>query len=210
MSDVTPDAELIGRAVAGDTVAVQQLLLRHHARLAGMMAAQIPVDLRAAIGAEDVCQEAYIVVVRELPSFTPRGPESFFAWLATIAERKLVDTIRMLRAEKRGGGRVMLTAADRTSESMVSLLQQLAVHSRTPSRSVAADELIDAMSRAMAELKPAYREVLQLRFIDGLTAEQTGRRMGRSEGAVMMLTSRALQHLAALVGDPASLPGVRA
>ena len=71
-------------------------------------------------------------------------------------------------------------------------------------------ELIDAMSRAMAELKPAYREVLQLRFIDGLTAEQTGRRMGRSEGAVMMLTSRALQHLAALVGDPASLPGVRA
>lgn len=209
MPDITDDAELIGRATAGDAVAIQQLLLRHHARLASLIEARIPIDLRATIGADDICQETYVVAVRELRAFASQGPDSFFSWLATIAERKLIDVIRMLRAEKRGGGRLIIGATDRASESMVSLLQQVAVHSRTPSRSVAADEMIEAMNRALAELKPEYREVLQCRFIDGLSAAQTAERMNRSEGAVMMLTSRALQRMAAVVGDPTALPGLR-
>src|SRR5207302_6571593 len=47
----------------------------------------------------------------------------------------------------------------------------------------------------MSKLKPDYREVLLLRFVEGYGAADVGRMTGRSEGAVRTLQHRAIDRL---------------
>jgi DNA-directed RNA polymerase specialized sigma24 family protein len=42
-----------------------------------------------------------------------------------------------------------------------------------------------------------------LHFIECLSVAETAERMGRSDGAVLMLCNRGLRQLAKIVGDPA-------
>ena len=85
---------------------------------------------------------------------------------------------------------------------MIELLDILAVHERTPSRSAAHHELVRMVQDALDGLKEDYREVLRLRYIKSLSVADTAQKMGRSDGAVMMLCSRGLQELEEVIGDP--------
>ena len=58
------EEELIAQAIAGNQVAIHQLLMRHHDQIAAMLAKKIPPDLAGLLAAEDICQEAYVVAVR--------------------------------------------------------------------------------------------------------------------------------------------------
>src|SRR5438045_9008165 len=58
-------------------------------------------------------------------------------------------------------------------------------------RSIERDTLFKTMSR----LKPDYREVLLLRFVEGYGAADVGRMTGRSEGSMRTLQHRALDRL---------------
>ena len=53
----------------------------------------------------------------------------------------------------------------------------------------------DTLFKAMSKLKPDYREVLLLRFVEGYGAAEVGKMTGRSEGAVRTLQHRALERL---------------
>ena len=181
--DQQSEQDLIARAASGDDLAAHRLLLLHHDRIAALIAKKIPRDLASLMAAEDVCQEAYVVAVRDIEQFEHRGERSFFNWLMTIAERKLIDSVRALRALKRGGGRKALDLPiTGEASSMIMLLEQVAVHERTPSRSVADHELAAAMQTALANLSDDHQTALRARFLEGLTAAEIGQRMGRSEG----------------------------
>jgi RNA polymerase sigma-70 factor (ECF subfamily) len=211
----TTEAEeaLIAQAVAGDALATHRLLLLHHDRLVAAIDRRLPADLRGAVAAEDICQETYLSVFRDLKSFEPSGRNAFYRWLITIAKRKLIDAVRTRRADKRsgsercGGGRSETDQGARVHHSvncdLAELLELLATHERTPSRSAARHELVDAVQRALNDLKPEYREALRLRHIEGLSIAQTAERLGKSEGSVLMLCNRAMRKLADALGDPA-------
>ena len=148
---------LIAQARAGDELAIHRLLMLHHDHVAAILERRIPPDLRGVLAVEDVCQETYVAAVRELNNFEVRGAHSFFNWLVTIAERKLVDKIRRLRTGKRGGGRKAVDLpmpSDATS--VVALLEQVAIDERTPSRSAASHELATAVQDALAGLDEDY------------------------------------------------------
>ncbi len=197
------ELELVSRASAGDRSAIQELLMLHHRQLVTTIEKQIPADLRGLLSADDVCQEAYVSVYRQITSFQPHDEKAFERWLRTIAERKLVDLIRTQRAAKRGGGKRLDARYPRNdTSSMIELLDILAVHERTPSRSAAHRELVRIVQDALDELKEDYREVLRLRYIQSLSVADTAQKMGRSDGAVMMLCNRGLQQLEEAIGDP--------
>ena len=59
------------------------------------------------------------------------------------------------------------------------------------------------MLRAVAELPDERRQVVLLRFVDGLSSREIGQVMDRSEGAARVLLHRALRDLAARLGRPA-------
>ena len=197
------EQELVSQASAGDRSAIQELLLLHHHQLVATIEKQVPADLRGVLSADDVCQEAYVSVFRQITSFQPHDEQAFERWLRTIADRKLVDMIRTQRAAKRGGGkRVDARYTRDDTSSMIELLDVLAVHDRTPSRSAAHRELVRIIQDALDGLKEDYREVLRLRYIQCLSVAETAQKMGRSDGAVMMLCNRGLQRLEKVIGDP--------
>lgn len=200
MSDATREHELVRRAGAGDSSALEELLLDQYDRLAAQIAGKIPPRLQAALSPEDVLQEAFLEVSRRIATFTPQGDGSFFRWVATIAEHRLIDMVRAHQAAKRGGGRQQVTAAPDASQSMIDLLTMLAVHERTPSQSAAGHEAAAAIGAALVRINPDYRDALRLRYVEGLPIAQIAARLGRTEPAVHMLCHRGLHALREALG----------
>lgn len=200
MSTEPTGQQLIERAVAGDPLALDQLLLGHFDRLSSAVERKLPSDMRADLAAEDVVQEAYIVAVKSIAEFQPRGPDSFYHWLLKIAEHRMFDMIKHKRALKRGGDHRNVGQQDKTT-SMVELLALVAVNERTPSHSAARHEAVLKISRALEELKEEYREALRLRYIDGLPVAEVAERLGKTEGAIHMLCHRGLRVLEESLGS---------
>ena len=175
---------LVARATAGDTSATDRLLLAHYRRLSARIGRKIPSECSGTIAADDELQETFAEVFRRLGSFRTQGEQSFYRWLATIAELRLADMVKAARAAKRGGGRKAAQAAGNPEAgSVVNLLDLAAAHERTPSRSVARHEAASAIHVAMAGLKGDYREALQLRYLKGLPVAEIAKQMNRTERA---------------------------
>jgi RNA polymerase sigma-70 factor (ECF subfamily) len=194
--------ERLQQAIAGDQAALEDLLLDAYDILLPRIEHRIPADLRGLLSAEDVLQEAFVDAVSKISTFKPESDGAFVRWVSTIADHRLIDLIRAQRAVKRGGGRAAV-AADNWSSSLTDLLCLVAQHERTPSRSVARHEAVAAISSALEQLSPDYRDVLRLRYIEGLSVSETAERIGRSEQAVQMLCHRALRQLRDVLGPDA-------
>ena len=197
----TDESNLIAQAVGGDAVAVQLLLVRHHATLVADIQRRLPAQLAGTVSAEDICQDTYIAAMRKMGDFHAAGEGGFYAWLRTIAERKLTDALRALGAAKRGGGKRVAEPVGGQATSMVGLLNLLAVDERTPSQSMARREVVQHVQSAFEHLETDYREALRLRYVLGLRVDEVARQMGRSDGAVKMLCNRALKQLGEQMGD---------
>lgn len=201
MSSTPDEAEVLRRAIDGDTAAVQELLLLHYDRVAQRLNGKIPADLQGTLTVEDVLQEAFADVVQRISSFTSRGEGSFLGWIYTIAEHRLIDLARAARAAKRGGGRAQIDGAVGEGSTVGDLLTLLAAHEHTPSRSIAGHEAVGAVQAALSGLKDEYREVLHLRYFEGLSVAQTAERMSRTEPAIHMLCHRAVAQLRDHLGN---------
>ncbi len=190
------EEELLERAIGGDQVALERLMMAHHSRLSADLGQDFPVDMRALISVDDVLQETYLCAFRDIRSFQPRGRGAFYRWLERIAEHRLLDAIKAERAVKRGGGRVKAEApTGREPGSVVGWLEMLAVYERTPSQSAAGHEAVAMIQSALGDLKEEYREALRLRYVEGLPVSEAAARMKRTEGAVCLLCHRALRRL---------------
>src|SRR5262249_56740519 len=120
------DAQLAAQAVAGDEVALSKLLFRHHERLVAELGGKLPQDVQGSVAAEDIAQEAYVVAFQRIATFNPQDHERFYPWLAAIARNRLMDAIKAQRADKRGGGRVAVTAGQGADGKRVPLWGGLA------------------------------------------------------------------------------------
>ncbi|HKQ48043.1 MAG TPA: RNA polymerase sigma factor [Phycisphaerae bacterium] len=204
MSQEEQEGQLLERAVTGDEAAVEHLMMQHHHRLSAAVGRMLPGDLQGVIAVDDVLQEAYVIVFREIRSFLPRGPGSFYAWLEKIAENRLFDMIKAQRAAKRGGGRERVEApVNPATGSAVEWLGMLAVNERTPSQSAAIREAVAKVQLAMEGLKEDYRQALRLRYIDGLPVAEAAVRMNRTEGALCLLCHRGLRQMQEALGSSA-------
>jgi len=124
--------------------------------------------------AEDLASEVCVRVVESLP-----GQKGFFpAWVFRIARNLVTDWYR------RGAVRQHVAMSDDLVETMVG--------SNGPAGLPA---LPHQLERALAKLTPEQREVIHLRFVEGLGAEEIGEIQGRSAGAVRALQFRALETL---------------
>lgn len=192
--------ELIRRAKAGEEVALTLLLTWHHQRLRDRIVRRIPRDLSGILDADDVLQEAEIAACRSFAHFQPTGPDAFSRWLGTIALQRLRNSIKAERAAKRGGGKVLGQGA--AQDSVVALLDLMRGSEKTPSRNAARLEAIDAVQDALAQLPAAYRQAVQLVYLDGFSVAAAAAAMGRSERAVHNLCLKSKKYLGELLGSP--------
>ena len=200
------DRKLVLLAVAGDPVALDQLLYRNYDRTVQHVAFRLPVEERNALVAEDVTQEALFVAAREIQTFKPLpdGDGGFFRWLSKIAEHRMMDVLKIRRAKKRGGDRAQVRAEPDADGELVEFLSMLAVTTRTPSRSAARFEALQALHNALQSIEDDYRTAVRMRYIDALPMSEVAQKMGRSEGAVAMLCQRGLLRLRECLGDAAN------
>lgn len=186
----------IARATEGDRLALEKLLLNNYNRLAKHIAVKLPASAGAVLSAEDILQQAFLHAFRDIRNFQARSDASFYAWLKTIAENRLIDTVKALNRKKRGGDhhRIRKPPDSRTG-SVVDLVEMLSGGGRTPSQSVARHEAVQAVQIGLASLPEDQRLAVQLRFIVGKSLAQTAQEMGKTEGAVRGLIHRAKQNL---------------
>jgi RNA polymerase sigma-70 factor (ECF subfamily) len=183
--------ELIARAAGGDAGAMQVVLAGYRNDLLDFITRNIPAEVSRFIEPQDVYQDVCIECFRRLPELQ-HNAASLYSWLIKCARSRLVDLARAYQSQKRGGGRIAELAAD---ESLVALLEEVAVFERTPSRSAVARELVLTVKESIERLPDQYQELLRLRFFQGLTLVELADRLGRSNGAVTMAYSRALKLL---------------
>ncbi len=189
------DHALVERAVAGDREALAALLERHGPRLARTLRSSIPTRARSVLSIDDVVQDAYTEAFLAIGRFEWRGEGSFLAWLSTLARRSLLDTVRLLEADKRGG-RHRRVELDRT----IDLAEQLGWTTSTPSRVAARDEAGKLLQTALANLPADYRQAIEAYDLGGRTVEEVAVILDRSPGAVHMLRMRAHRMLAEVLG----------
>lgn len=198
---MAPDKrELLVRAVEGDQKALAHLLDAYTPLLRKALAGQISPRWQSLLTAEDVIQETYIDAFLDIGR-SPLGDDgSLPKWLLKIAKRNLLDALRMLRAEKRGGNRRRNPIGGR-DESYMALCEVLERSSVGPSRVMAKKEARAALERALQLLPEQYRRVVLMYDLEGRTSREVGAVLGRSPGAVFMLRARAHRRLADLLGS---------
>lgn len=205
MTDVPGPAgeqDLLNRAIAGEPLALERLLLDHHRPLRAAIEKRIPPTLAAVVSADDILQDCYSEAFRDIGKFRPEGPQALFRWLCTIADHRLLDAIRAHRSVKRGGGRAPIDARVPDGGSgVLALIEIVFAHEHTPSRSAAGHEAQSAMQSAIAALKPEYRDAIRLRYIEGRTVGETASLLNKTERSVHKLCSRGIQKLRESLGD---------
>jgi RNA polymerase sigma-70 factor (ECF subfamily) len=182
------DAELLEQARHGDAGAIEGLLARYEKRIYrfGLRMCGSEED------AKDVLQETLLAAFRGLPGF--RGDAEMSTWLYQIARSFCVKN----RRRHSGEPDALLSLEDakiRSAESQASTGEATA-HAR---------EIGQAIAAALTGLSDAHREVVVLKDVEGLTAEEIAKVLGEDVPAVKSRIHRARMELrrslAALLGE---------
>jgi len=181
------------QATQGDGHAVQRLFLLYHARLRARARRGLPAVLRRKLDPDDLLQQAYVEALRRFDEFEDRGGESFFAWLCTILDSRLIDARRFYATVRRDVRREAVGAEAPSDYPL--LAARVAMDSVTPSRVAARTERDALLMASLAGLPEDQRRVVELRFLRGHRLEEIATMMQRSPAAVQMLCGRALRKL---------------
>lgn len=210
MSGLPSSADaLLDGARGGDRAALAKLLEEIGPRVRGRIAGRIPERFRSVLDADDVMQVTYLEAVTRFETFTEGNASGFLAWMTRLAENNVVDAVRALEAAKRPNPRKRVRASP-GHDSMVALVELLGVTNTTPSIVAARDEGVGLLKVALAKLPTDYRRVITMYDLEGRSAEEVSREMGRSTGAVFMLRARAHDRLREEMGSASqffSTPG---
>ncbi len=162
-------------AQAGEEWGFEELYRSLHAYVLRYLRVQAPRE------AEDLAAETWMSVASALYRFT--GDEGAFrSWVFTIARRRVVDYIR--RSSRRPGDyRPTVEVGDGPAPD------------DTESVAMAAVETEEALAR-IGRLPPDQAEIVLLRVLGGLSADQVGDLVGKPPGTVRVLQHRALKRLA--------------
>ena len=149
---------LVIRAQAGDELAFHDLVRSYSARLRYYLRRLVGND-----AAEDVLQEVWLVVHREMPKL--RNPRSFRPWLYRVARSRACRQLR-------DGPQLLQLAED---------IEVVDEQVRSDD-----DDALDAgrVHRALDRLSHGHREVLLLRFMETMPYEEIAHVLDISLGTV--------------------------
>jgi RNA polymerase sigma-70 factor (ECF subfamily) len=178
-----PGDDLVRRAQGGDVRALEQLCAREWRPVYAIVYA----TTRNAMDAEDLTQEVFLRALKAFDRYEDRDVP-FRAFLATVARNLVRNTWR------------------RQVPVHVGLESAPEMHSNAPGpeENAILHSDLGHLADVFSTLSDDYQQVLQLRVLEGLSANDVAERMRRSPAAVRVLQHRALVALRA-----AFLKGVR-
>ncbi len=134
--------------------------------------------------AEDATERTFLAAMSALDRFRDTGG-TFRSWLFRIAHNQLANALRSRRRHR--------------SASLDLVPERVAAED--PARLAGEAEDARRLQRAVSRLSGDRRQVVVLRFVEGLTTQEIADVLDRSEGAVRVLQHRALRDLAQLLAE---------
>jgi len=160
----------------------------------------IPRRLRAVISPDDILQEVWISAHRTFPRDRALHPRAFEEWLMTIARCRVTDAVRAARTAKRGGGRIFRPRDAAYHSSLCDLFDRACPRQLTPSSEFHREEVAQVVADQLQHLTPDRREVVELRYLQGLSNREIAQRLDKTPAAVNSLLHKGIVALGALLG----------
>jgi len=170
---------LVGAAVRGERPAMDALLRWIDPLVVRYCRARLGRQERTFASANDVAQEVLFAVMTALPNYRDQG-RPFLAFVYGIAAHKVADAHR---------------SASRNRADPVADIPDKPVLDDGPEQRALQTEFAGRMGRLLGLLPDKQREILVLRVVVGLTAEETAKVVGSTPGAVRVAQHRALNRL---------------
>jgi RNA polymerase sigma-70 factor, ECF subfamily len=170
---------VVAKAVAGDRDALREVLETIRPIVVRYCRARVGTIDRSGLSADDVAQEVCLAAVMALPRYRDRG-RPFLAFVYGIAAHKVADAYR-------AAGRDLAYPTD-------SIPDHRSAEPDPEQAAIEADS-VTRMSKLLDVLPDKQREILILRVVVGLSAEETAEAVGSTAGAVRVAQHRALARL---------------
>jgi RNA polymerase sigma-70 factor (ECF subfamily) len=170
---------VVAEAVAGSRDALREVVEIIRPIVIRYIRARIGSSERVGLSADDVAQEVCLAAIQALPRYQDQG-RPFLAFVYGIASHKVADA-------HRAAGRNRSEPTDVVPErlSLDAGPEQMALNSDSAAR----------MQKLLAVLPEKQREILTLRIVVGMSAEETAEAVGSTPGAVRVAQHRALARL---------------
>ena len=189
VSALASEAQMIAECRAGNSMAWDSLFDKYYGTVARFVF-QLSGDFSHE-DTEEICQETFLSVVRNLSSF--QGRSSFQTWVLRIAANKAMDYREKTRAAKRGGKAVHISidAGQIDNEPPID----------PPSGNPSPDALLQIAetSRLVREsldrLGEPCREIIQLRYFGDLSYDEIAAELRLNPKTVSSRLSKCLDRL---------------
>jgi RNA polymerase sigma-70 factor (ECF subfamily) len=170
---------VVAEAVAGNRDALREVLEIIRPIVVRYCRARVGATERSGLSADDVAQEVCLAAITALPRYRDQG-RPFLAFVYGIAAHKVADA-------HRAAARNRADPTDVVPErySLEAGPEQMALDSESSAR----------MNRLLSVLPERQREILILRVVVGMSAEETAEAVGSTAGAVRVAQHRALARL---------------
>lgn len=173
------DQIIIKQVLSGDIDAYAQLVHKHHRNLLAFIYRLVKdADL-----AEDIGQEVFLNVYKELPRFDPGRGTPFAAWLYIVARNQCISELRRM-------GRTEFVSADH--------LQRIADKGETAESALIRQEELEALRATLQELPEPFRSTI-LMSLQGATLEEIANKCGVPQATVKTRLFRAREKLTLLL-----------
>jgi RNA polymerase sigma-70 factor, ECF subfamily len=170
---------VVAEAVAGNRDALREVLETIRPIVVRYCRARVGTAERSGLSADDIAQEVCLAAMTALPRYKDQG-RPFLAFVYGIAAHKVADAHRAVARNRS-------EPTDEVPERFAAEPgpEQLALDAESNAR----------MSALLQVLPEKQREILILRVVVGLSADETAVAVGSSPGAVRVAQHRALARL---------------
>ncbi len=170
---------VVADAVNGDRGALQEVLETIRPIIVRYCRARVGATERSGLSADDVAQEVCLAAITALPRYKDQG-RPFLAFVYGIAAHKVADAHR---------------AAGRNRTDPMDVVPERSTGEAGPEQLAIDSEQSARMKELLQILPEKQREILVLRVVVGMSAEETADAVGSTAGAVRVAQHRALARL---------------
>lgn len=181
-----PDADVVRLAQEGREAAFRELVRRYERPVFSLVYRMV----RDREVAEDLAQESFIKVLNHVDKYSPEF--KFSSWLFKIANNVAIDFLRRRKIDTvsiDGSPHAATEAEAAASRIEVAAVQETALEE------MEARELGTAIERAVAKLRPMYRQCIMLRHVEGRSYEEIAATLDLPLGTVKTYIHRARHEL---------------
>jgi RNA polymerase sigma-70 factor (ECF subfamily) len=188
----TPHVDLVNRARRGDQAAFATL----YEEFAGYAFAILRRQLGSSPHVEDLLQQVFVKVYRELPEF--QGDKPFRAWLRRACYFVVYDHLRKAKRHE-------AISLDDDDRGIPIAEQEPGEAPADPERELLKAEIRRRSLTVLRKLKPEKRVALVMHDFEGHTLDEAAEVLGCSRFTVRTRVTRARREFAALAGKDKAL-----